>query len=71
MTTPSKIPTRKLGADGPEVSRLGLGLMSLSGTYGKPAPDAERLAFLDAAYEMGQRFWDTGEFSIALQDLGQ
>jgi aryl-alcohol dehydrogenase-like predicted oxidoreductase len=51
---------RKLGKNGPEVPRLGLGLMGLSGVYGLPAPDKERLAFLDEAYKMGERFWDTG-----------
>ena len=34
--------------------------MGLSGTYGKPAPEEERLGFLDKAYELGERFWDTG-----------
>jgi hypothetical protein len=56
-----KIVTRALGKNGPQVPRLGLGLMGLSGHYGLPAPDEERLAFLDKAYEMGERFWDTGE----------
>lgn len=57
--TVPKIVTRALGKNGPQVSRLGLGLMGLSGHYGLPAPDEERFAFLDKAYDMGERFWDT------------
>jgi hypothetical protein len=60
--SPKTIPTRPLGNHGPLVPRLGLGLMGASGTYGMPAADAERLAFLDKAYEMGERFWDSGMF---------
>jgi hypothetical protein len=56
-----KIVTRALGKNGPQIPRLGLGLMGLSGHYGLPAPDEERLAFLDKAYEMGERYWDTGK----------
>lgn len=56
----SPLPTAALGANGPQVPRLGLGLMGLSVGYGKPKPDEERLAFLDAAYQLGETFWDTG-----------
>jgi aryl-alcohol dehydrogenase-like predicted oxidoreductase len=35
--------------------------MGLSGVYGTPAGDKERLAFLNEAYERGTRFWDTGK----------
>jgi aryl-alcohol dehydrogenase-like predicted oxidoreductase len=55
------LPTRPLGKDGPQVARLGLGLMGISVMYGLPAPDADRLAFLDEAYKMGETFWDTGK----------
>jgi hypothetical protein len=34
--------------------------MGLSIAYGKPKPDNERLAFLDAAYQLGETFWDSG-----------
>ena len=54
-------PTAPLGANGPQVVRLGLGLMGLSGIYGNAIPDNERLAFLDQAYAMGQTFWDTAD----------
>lgn len=34
MVPPAKLPTRKLGKDGPEITALGLGLMGLSVAYG-------------------------------------
>jgi aryl-alcohol dehydrogenase-like predicted oxidoreductase len=53
------VPTRKLGANGPQVTALGLGLMGLSMAYGTKKPDSERLAFLDHAFAAGERNWDT------------
>lgn len=53
------LPTAKLGKNGPQVTRLGLGAMGLSAFYGAPKPDEERLAFLDKAYEAGEHFWDS------------
>ncbi|KAJ5627947.1 Aldo/keto reductase [Penicillium lividum] len=61
MATPKTLPTRPLGRNGPLVPRLGLGLMGASGTYGNSLSDTERLEFLDAAYERGERFWDTAD----------
>lgn len=60
MNTVSTLASRPLGKNGPLVPRIGLGLMSLSGAHGVIKPDAERLAFLDKAYDMGETFWDTG-----------
>ncbi len=65
-----KLALRQLGNIGPKVPRLGLGLMGVSGIYGMPAPDDERLAFLDEAYKMGETFWDTGKPSISQEDRG-
>ena len=59
-----KLPTRPLGKNGPQVPRLGLGLMSNSGIYGLARGD-ERLHFLDGAYSKGETFWDTGECRMA------
>ncbi|EAW11068.1 putative aldo-keto reductase (AKR13) [Aspergillus clavatus NRRL 1] len=57
----TRLPTRPLGANGPQVSRLGFGLMGLSSFYGPAKPDSERLALLDAAYELGETFWDSAD----------
>lgn len=58
------LPTAPLGKNGPQVNRLGFGLMGLSVFYGTAKPDAERLALLDAAYEMGERFWDSADMYV-------
>ncbi|HEY5357871.1 MAG TPA: aldo/keto reductase [Streptosporangiaceae bacterium] len=53
--------TVALGAGGPQVSRVGLGLMSMSGVYG-PADEAESIATIRAALEAGVTLLDTGDF---------
>lgn len=53
--------TRRLGTGGPLVSRLGLGCMAMSGTYG-PADDAESVATVQAALDAGVTLLDTGDF---------
>ncbi|MCJ1311779.1 hypothetical protein MMC25_005452 [Agyrium rufum] len=59
---PTKIPHRPLGKDGPLVPRMGIGLVNLSGgVYGPKMTDADRTAFLDTAYEMGDTAWDTAD----------
>jgi aryl-alcohol dehydrogenase-like predicted oxidoreductase len=54
------IPTIKLGA-GPEVSRLALGCMSMSGMYGA-ADETESVATIHAALDRGVTLLDTGDF---------
>ncbi len=49
-----------LGSDGPEVSRLGLGCMGMSFAYG-PGDDAESVATLHRALELGITFLDTAD----------
>jgi aryl-alcohol dehydrogenase-like predicted oxidoreductase len=50
---------RRLGANGPEVSAIGLGCMAMSvNAYGAPDPD-EALATLKAAIDNGLNFFDT------------
>ena len=66
MTTSKELPTRPLGKNGPLVPRLGLGLMSNSGTYGLPASDEARFNFLDQAHMLGETFWDTGKTFFVL-----
>jgi aryl-alcohol dehydrogenase-like predicted oxidoreductase len=53
--------TRKLGSRGPEVSAIGLGCMTMSGVYGDRPDEAEPLATLDRALELGINFWDTAD----------
>src|SRR6266545_7270393 len=48
----------KFGSTPYEVSRLGLGCMSMSGAYGK-ADDAESIATLHRAFDAGINFIDT------------
>lgn len=55
----ASLPKKPLGENGPEVPRLGFGLMGLSGSYGAQKPDEERLALLTKAHELGETFWDT------------
>src|SRR5258708_17173198 len=50
-----------LGSGGPQVSRVGLGLMGMSGIYG-PADDAESIATVRAALDAGITLLDTGDF---------
>jgi len=50
-----------LGRGGPEVSRVGLGLMGMGGVYG-PADDAESIATIHAAVDAGINLMDTGDF---------
>jgi len=50
-----------LGRGGPVVSRMGLGLMGMSGIYG-PADDTESIATIHAAIDAGITLLDTGDF---------
>jgi aryl-alcohol dehydrogenase-like predicted oxidoreductase len=51
---------RKLGIQALEVSAIGLGCMGMSQSYG-PADEAESLATLDRAIELGCDFFDTAQ----------
>ncbi len=51
---------RPLGADGPEISVMAYGLMSLSSTYG-PSDDEESIDTIHAALDAGINFLDTAE----------
>jgi aryl-alcohol dehydrogenase-like predicted oxidoreductase len=53
--------TTTLGRGGPVVSRVGLGLMSMSGIYGQ-ADDHESIATIRAAIDAGITLLDTGDF---------
>ncbi|MCE4539441.1 aldo/keto reductase [Pelomonas sp. P7] len=58
--TSSNLPRRRLGSAGPEVSALGLGCMGMSDFYG-PADDAQSLAVLHHALDIGIDFLDTAD----------
>lgn len=67
--SPQVLPTRHLGKNGPQVTRLGLGLMGISAFYGAAKPDAERMKLLDKAHELGETFWDTADMYGDSEDL--
>jgi len=52
---------RKLGSQGLEVAEIGLGCMGMSHTYG-PADEAESIATLHRAIDLGCTYFDTAEF---------
>jgi aryl-alcohol dehydrogenase-like predicted oxidoreductase len=51
---------RNLGKSGVSVSAIGLGLMSMSGVYGKP-DDAESIAVIHRALDLGVNFLDSSD----------
>ncbi|KAH4969046.1 hypothetical protein HBH70_071360 [Parastagonospora nodorum] len=63
------LPKAPLGANGPQVTRLGFGLMGLSVFYGAAKPDSERLALLDQAHALGELFWDSSDMYGDNEDL--
>ncbi|KAI9205405.1 aldo/keto reductase [Polychytrium aggregatum] len=60
MSPISKIPTRALGRNGPQVSCLGLGCMGMSEFYGASSEE-ESLQVLNRAIDLGCTFWDTAD----------
>ncbi|KAL0403711.1 UNVERIFIED_CONTAM: putative aldo-keto reductase 2 [Sesamum radiatum] len=56
------VPRLKLGAQGLEVSKIGLGCVGMSATYGPPKPDLEMMKLLHHAVDSGITFFDTSDF---------
>ncbi|KZT69786.1 Aldo/keto reductase [Daedalea quercina L-15889] len=56
---PSMYPTRRLGANGPEVSAVGFGAMGMSAYYGKGIDKEQAFELLTYAADRGVTFWDT------------
>jgi aryl-alcohol dehydrogenase-like predicted oxidoreductase len=53
---------RQLGTNGPTVSAIGLGCMSMTGAYDVAAPDrADSIVVIRRAVELGVNFFDTAE----------
>jgi len=62
MNTPnSTVSTVRLGSTGPQVFPVALGCMGMSGMYG-PADEAESIATIHAALDLGINVLDTGDF---------
>lgn len=57
-------PTRALGRNGPQVSAVGFGAMSVGGAYGPQKSISDKLAVLDRAWELGTHFWDTADLYL-------
>jgi aryl-alcohol dehydrogenase-like predicted oxidoreductase len=56
------VPRRKLGgAEGLEVSALGLGCMGMAGVYGAPKPKEEMIELIRYAVHSGVTFLDTAD----------
>lgn len=55
---------RKLGTNGPAVSAIGPGCMSMSGAYGQ-SNEAESIATIERAIELGHDFFDTADYYLA------
>jgi hypothetical protein len=51
------------------VSSVGLGLMSIGGAYGQKDNEADKIALLDHAHTIGERFWDTADVYVSLHAL--
>ena len=60
-TSVSSMDTRKLGTNGPEVSAIGLGCMSMTGGYSDKPDRQEMISLIRTAVDRGVTFFDTAE----------
>lgn len=56
------VPRIQLGSNGLEVSKIGLGCVGMSSTYGPPKPEPEMLKLIHHAIDSGVTFFDTSDF---------
>ncbi|MHB8295544.1 MAG: aldo/keto reductase [Acidimicrobiales bacterium] len=74
-TLADRLPTRRLGADGPETGAVGLGVMGMSWAYATPATaaarEAEHVSTIHAALDAGINLLDTADLygPFANEDL--
>lgn len=61
MAAKVKIPTVKLGSQGLEVSKLGLGCVGLTGFYNSPLSDEAGISLIKYAFDCGITFFDTSD----------
>ncbi|KAG6519361.1 probable aldo-keto reductase 2 [Zingiber officinale] len=61
MAASAGVGRMKLGSQGLEVSRQGLGCMGMSAFYGPPKPDADMIALIHHAVNSGVTFLDTSD----------
>ncbi|KAL6517925.1 hypothetical protein OROMI_033626 [Orobanche minor] len=57
----ASVPTIKLGSQGLEVSKQGLGCMSMSENYGPPKPEPDMIKLIHHAVNSGVTFFDTSD----------
>ncbi|MCE0481067.1 hypothetical protein HAX54_038464 [Datura stramonium] len=57
----SEVPRAKLGSQGLEVSRIGLGCRSMSPNHGPPKPEPEMIDIIQHAIDNGVTFLDTSD----------
>lgn len=62
--------TRSLGKNGPRVTAIGFGAMSVGGAYGiQNSTTEDKLKVLDRAHEIGELFWDTADVYRNCEDI--
>jgi aryl-alcohol dehydrogenase-like predicted oxidoreductase len=66
-------PKRALGRDGPLVSAVGFGTMSLGGVAydrkGQTDTEETKFALLDRAHAIGEHFWDSADIYAESEDI--
>ena len=65
----TRMPTRQLGKNGPQVSAIGYGAMGLSAFYGTPGSDEDRFKVLDRVLELESTYIDSADIYGDNEDL--